>query len=30
VFAAPSFYWAIGGPTGVASTVSPSLVKLAQ
>lgn len=30
VFAAPSFYWAIGGLTGAASTVSPSLVKLAQ
>jgi hypothetical protein len=30
VFAVPSFYWAMGGWVGTASTISPSLVKLAQ
>ncbi|GAA4204738.1 hypothetical protein GCM10022252_64180 [Streptosporangium oxazolinicum] len=30
VFAVPSFYWAMGGLAGTASTISPSLVKLAQ
>lgn len=30
VFAVPSFYWAMGGMAGASSTISPSLVKLAQ
>lgn len=30
VFAVPSFYWAMGGLAGASSTISPSLVKLAQ
>lgn len=30
VSAVPSFYWAMGGLAGAASTISPSLVKLAQ
>ncbi len=30
VFAVPSFYWAMGGLAGAASTISPSLIKLAQ
>ncbi|MGW7007386.1 DUF3995 domain-containing protein [Streptomyces sp. NPDC054933] len=30
VFAVPSFYWAMGGLAGAASTISPSLVKLAE
>ncbi len=30
LFAVPSFYWALGGMSGAGSTVSPSLVKLAE
>ncbi|MGS2648688.1 DUF3995 domain-containing protein [Streptosporangium sp. LJ11] len=30
MFAVPSFYWAMGGLAGAASTISPSLIKLAQ
>ncbi|WP_234327309.1 DUF3995 domain-containing protein [Streptomyces sp. NRRL WC-3742] len=30
LFAAPSFYWALGGTGGASTTVSPSLVKLAE
>ncbi|QHC26609.1 DUF3995 domain-containing protein [Streptomyces sp. GS7] len=29
-FAVPSFYWAMGGLAGAASTISPSLVELAR
>ena len=30
VFALPSFYWALGGTAGAASTISPQLVELAR
>jgi len=30
VFAVPSFYWAMGGMAGAASTISPQLVELVQ